>query len=158
MDTVSSSNSNSSIGNGEVSGVSEGQWKAEEAIGFLCNGRQACPHSVHRAHAAESEKIAHISLHLSFGFLDVIQGFTRARCSSSFSSPYTAWTSINPHQVLYHKLLWLHQLNRVDAIDPALRKSGRFNDEVEVTTPNEEGFQILKADPTGRRVAHGTRE
>lgn len=35
--------------------------------------------------------------------------------------------------------------SRVDAIDPALRRSGRFDAEVEVTTPNEEErFQILK--------------
>lgn len=34
---------------------------------------------------------------------------------------------------------------RVDAIDPALRRSGRFDAEIEVTTPNEEErFQILK--------------
>ncbi|KAK8699693.1 hypothetical protein V6N13_115776 [Hibiscus sabdariffa] len=34
-------------------------------------------------------------------------------------------------------------LSRVDAIDPALRRSERFDDEVEVTTPNEEE-RILK--------------
>ncbi|KAF7149607.1 hypothetical protein RHSIM_Rhsim02G0238200 [Rhododendron simsii] len=34
---------------------------------------------------------------------------------------------------------------RVDSIDPALRRSGRFDAEIEVTTPNEEEcFQILK--------------
>ena len=32
----------------------------------------------------------------------------------------------------------------VDVIDPALRRSGRFDDEIEVTTPNEEEcFEIL---------------
>ena len=36
-------------------------------------------------------------------------------------------------------------VQRVDAIDPALRRSGRFDAEVEVTTPTEEErFQILK--------------
>ncbi|XP_022633961.1 cell division control protein 48 homolog B isoform X2 [Vigna radiata var. radiata] len=35
--------------------------------------------------------------------------------------------------------------NRVDAIDPALRRSGRFDAEIEVTVPNEEDrYQILK--------------
>lgn len=34
---------------------------------------------------------------------------------------------------------------RIDSIDPALRRSGRFDAEVEVSTPNEnERFQILK--------------
>lgn len=34
---------------------------------------------------------------------------------------------------------------RVDAIDPALRRSGRFDAEIEVTVPNEEDrYQILK--------------
>lgn len=34
---------------------------------------------------------------------------------------------------------------RVDAIDPALRRSGRFDAEIEVTVPNEDDrFQILK--------------
>ncbi|VFQ93943.1 unnamed protein product, partial [Cuscuta campestris] len=34
--------------------------------------------------------------------------------------------------------------NRVDSIDPALRRSGRFDAEIEVTTPNEdERFHIL---------------
>jgi len=33
----------------------------------------------------------------------------------------------------------------VDAIDPALRRSGRFDAEIEVTVPNEEDrYQILK--------------
>lgn len=33
----------------------------------------------------------------------------------------------------------------MDAIDPALRRSGRFDAEIEVTTPNEdERYQILK--------------
>ena len=34
---------------------------------------------------------------------------------------------------------------RVDVINSALRRSGRFDDEIEVTTPNEEEhFEILK--------------
>ena len=36
-------------------------------------------------------------------------------------------------------------LCRVDAVDPALRRSGRFDAEIEVSTPTEEErFQILK--------------
>ncbi|KAL7248478.1 hypothetical protein ACSBR2_003248 [Camellia fascicularis] len=39
----------------------------------------------------------------------------------------------------------LASTDRADAIDPALRRSGRFDTEIEVTTPNEdERFQILK--------------
>ena len=35
-------------------------------------------------------------------------------------------------------------IDRVDAIDPALRRSGRFDAEIEVSVPNEEDrFQIL---------------
>jgi SpoVK/Ycf46/Vps4 family AAA+-type ATPase len=38
-----------------------------------------------------------------------------------------------------------YYLNRVDAIDPALRRPGRFDSEVEVTVPTvEERLQILK--------------
>lgn len=41
--------------------------------------------------------------------------------------------------------MYLASAYRVDAIDPALRRSGRFDAEVEVTVPNEqERFQILK--------------
>lgn len=36
-------------------------------------------------------------------------------------------------------------VHRVDAIDPALRRSGRFDSEIDVTTPNEEErLDILK--------------
>ena len=36
-------------------------------------------------------------------------------------------------------------IHRVDAIDPALRRSGHFDAEIEVTTPSEEErFHILK--------------
>lgn len=36
-------------------------------------------------------------------------------------------------------------MHRVDAIDPALRRNGRFDVEIEVTVPNEkERLQILE--------------
>ena len=41
MDTLSSSNSNSNIVNGEKCSVSEEQWKAEEAIGGNAQALQA---------------------------------------------------------------------------------------------------------------------
>ena len=45
---------------------------------------------------------------------------------------------------LFYFILFFY-VHRVDAIDPALRRSGRFDAEVEVTTPTEEErFQILK--------------
>lgn len=38
-----------------------------------------------------------------------------------------------------------YHIQRAEAIDPALRRSGRFDVEVEVTTPTEEErLQILK--------------
>ncbi|KAI8015003.1 hypothetical protein LOK49_LG05G00569 [Camellia lanceoleosa] len=48
--------------------------------------------------------------------------------------------------ILQLKALGVDDIFGVDAIDPALRRSGRFDTEIEVTTPNEdERFQILKA-------------
>lgn len=50
--------------------------------------------------------------------------------------------------LLFRKLISAFNLassHRVNAIDPALRRYGRFDAEIEVTAPNEEErFQILK--------------
>ncbi|KAL4320143.1 hypothetical protein GQ457_18G024500 [Hibiscus cannabinus] len=214
MATVSSSSS-SSIGNGVISRESEGQWKAEEAIGGNAKAIQALrelivfpllysreakklglkwpkglllygppgtgktslvraivresgahlivlsPHSVHRAHAGESEKIlreafSDASSHASSGkpsviFIDEIDALCPRRDSRReqdvrlASQLLTLMDSNKPSPSSVPRVVVVASTNRVDAIDPALRRSGRFDDEVEVTTPNEEErFQILK--------------
>ncbi|KAL5546770.1 hypothetical protein UlMin_006457 [Ulmus minor] len=60
-----------------------------------------------------------------------------ASSSSSFSS-----TSAPPSPM---ETFVAQKTNKVDAIDPILRRSGRFDAEIEVSTPNEEEcFQIIK--------------
>ncbi|KAK8508052.1 hypothetical protein V6N11_073557 [Hibiscus sabdariffa] len=210
MATVSSS-----IGSGVVSSESEGQWKAEEAIGGNAKAIQALrelivfpllysreakklglkwprglllygppgtgktslvraivresgahlivlsPYSVHRAHAGESEKIlreafSEASSHASSGkpsviFIDEIDALCPRRDSRReqdvrlASQLLTLMDSNKPSPSSVPRVVVVASTNRVDAIDPALRRSGRFDDEVEVTTPNEEErFQILK--------------
>ncbi|XP_039054765.1 cell division control protein 48 homolog B-like [Hibiscus syriacus] len=215
MATISSSNSNGSVCNGETSSVSKERWKAEEAIGGnakairalrelivypLLYSREAkklglkwprglllygppgtgktslvraiaresgahlivlSPHSVHRAHAGESEKIlretfSDASSHASSGkpsviFIDEIDALCPRRDSRReqdvrvVSQLFTLMDSNTPSPSSVPQVVVVASTNRVDAIDPALRRSGRFDDEVEVTTPNEEErFQILK--------------
>lgn len=44
-----------------------------------------------------------------------------------------------------HSSYYFFNTSRVDAVDPALRRPGHFDAEVEVTPPSEEErFQILK--------------
>ncbi|KAB2072296.1 hypothetical protein ES319_A07G006300v1 [Gossypium barbadense] len=218
MATVSNSNSSSSsssIVNGGISIVSDGQWKAEEAVGGNAKALQALrelivfpliysreaqklglkwprglllygppgtgktslvraivresgahlivlsPHSVHRAHAGESERIlreafSEASSHASSGkpsviFIDEIDALCPRRDSRReqdvrlASQLLTLMDSNKPSATSVPRAVVVASTNRVDAIDPALRRSGRFDDEVEVTTPNEEErFQILK--------------
>lgn len=55
------------------------------------------------------------------------------------------WTATEEHHFLVFVVIFGFYVQRVDAIDPALRRSGRFDAEIEVTTPREEErFQILK--------------
>ncbi|TYH60908.1 hypothetical protein ES332_D07G012000v1 [Gossypium tomentosum] len=219
MAAVNNSNSNSSssssIVNGGISIVSDGQWKAEEAVGGNAKALQALrelivfpliysreaqklglkwprglllygppgtgktslvraivresgahlivlsPHSVHRAHAGESERIlreafSEASSHASSGkpsiiFIDEIDVLCPRRDSRReqdvrlASQLLTLMDSNKPSATSVPRVVVVASTNRVDAIDPALRRSGRFDDEVEVTTPNEEErFQILK--------------
>ncbi|KAG8487488.1 hypothetical protein CXB51_016237 [Gossypium anomalum] len=216
MATVSNSNSNSSsIVNGGISIVSDGQWKAEEAVGGNAKALQALrelivfpliysreaqklglkwprglllygppgtgktslvraivresgahlivlsPHSVHRAHAGESERIlreafSEASSHASSGkpsviFIDEIDALCPRRDSRReqdvrlASQLLTLMDCNKPSATSVPRVVVVASTNRVDAIDPALRRSGRFDDEVEVTMPNEEErFQILK--------------
>ncbi|KAM7484438.1 hypothetical protein LguiA_000447 [Lonicera macranthoides] len=119
------------------------------------------PHSVHRAHAGESERIlreafAEASSHAKLGkpsviFIDEIDALCPRRDSRReqdirvASQLFTLMDSNRPSSTNVLQVVVVASTNRVDAIDPALRRSGRFDAEVEVTTPSEEErFHILK--------------
>ncbi|OVA00815.1 AAA+ ATPase domain [Macleaya cordata] len=119
------------------------------------------PHSVHRAHAGESERIlreafAEAASHASLGkpsviFIDEIDALCPRRDSRReqdirlASQLFTLMDTLKPSPTSPSQVFVVASTNRVDAIDPALRRSGRFDAEVEVTTPTElERFQILK--------------
>ncbi|XP_050238866.1 cell division control protein 48 homolog B-like isoform X2 [Mercurialis annua] len=117
--------------------------------------------SVHRAYAGESEKIlreafSEAASHALTGkpsviFIDEIDALCPRRDSrraqdvrivSQLSSLMDA--NIRPSNSLVHVVV-VAATNRIDAIDPALRRAGRFDTEIEVTTPTvEEIFDILK--------------
>ncbi|KAJ1433086.1 P-loop containing nucleoside triphosphate hydrolase [Sesbania bispinosa] len=118
------------------------------------------PHSVHRAHAGESERIlreafSEASSHVALGkpsviFIDEIDALCARRDSKReqdarvASQLFTLMDSNKPTSSTPGVVV-VASTNRVDAIDPALRRSGRFDAEIEVTVPNEEErFQILK--------------
>ncbi|XP_022149087.1 cell division control protein 48 homolog B [Momordica charantia] len=119
------------------------------------------PHSVHRAHAGESEKVlreafSKASSHAISGkpsviFIDEIDALCPRRDSrreqdvrittqlSILMDSNKQSASGDPQVVV------VASTNRVDAIDPALRRSGRFDAEIEVTAPTEdERHQILR--------------
>nr|XP_023928521.1 cell division control protein 48 homolog B-like [Quercus suber] len=119
------------------------------------------PHSVHRAHAGESEKVlreafSEASSHAMLGkpsviFIDEIDAlcprrdFRREQDVRVASQLFTLMDSSKPSSNSAPQVVVVASTNRVDAIDPALRRSGRFDAEVEVTTPTEEErLQILK--------------
>ncbi|KAL6332513.1 hypothetical protein AAG906_008550 [Vitis piasezkii] len=119
------------------------------------------PHTVHRAHAGESERIlreafSEASSHAVSGkpsviFIDEIDALCPRRSSRReqdirlASQLFTLMDSNKPLSASVPQVVVVASTNRVDAIDPALRRSGRFDAEVEVTTPTEEErFQILK--------------
>ncbi|XP_062184885.1 cell division control protein 48 homolog B isoform X2 [Phragmites australis] len=82
-------------------------------------------YSVHKAHVGEGEK------------------FLR----EAFSEAYSQASRGKPAVIFIDELdaICPRRDNRVDAIDPALRRPGRFDSEVEVTVPTvEERLQILK--------------
>ncbi|KAK4566059.1 hypothetical protein RGQ29_002310 [Quercus rubra] len=125
-------------------------------MGVFCS-----PHSVHRAHAGESEKVLReafpeASSHAMLGkpsviFIDEIDAlcprrdFRREQDVRVASQLFTLMDSSKPSSNSAPEVVVVASTNRVDAIDPALRRSGRFDAEVEVTTPTEEErLQILK--------------
>ncbi|KAL1551136.1 Cell division control protein 48 B [Salvia divinorum] len=119
------------------------------------------PHSVHKSHAGESEKILReafddAACHAKSGkpsviFIDEIDALCPRRDSrreqdiriatqlSLLMDKNKSLSTSGSH------VLVVASTNRVDSIEPALRRSGRFDAEVEVSTPNEsERIQILK--------------
>ncbi|XP_076947217.1 cell division control protein 48 homolog B-like [Bidens hawaiensis] len=118
------------------------------------------PHSVHRAHAGESEKVlrdafSEASLHINLGkpsviFIDEIDAICPRRDSRKqqdirVASQLIMLMDSSATSTSGAKVVVVASSNRVDALDPALRRSGRFDAEIEVTTPNEEErLQILK--------------
>nr|GEY25036.1 cell division control protein 48 homolog B isoform X1 [Tanacetum cinerariifolium] len=118
------------------------------------------PHSVHRAHAGESEKVlrdafAEASSHIKLGkpsviFIDEIDAICPRRDSRKqqdirISSQLIMLMDSSATSTSGTKVVVVASTNRVDALDPALRRSGRFDAEIEVTTPSEvERLQILE--------------
>ncbi|KAI9124780.1 hypothetical protein K1719_004107 [Acacia pycnantha] len=118
------------------------------------------PHSVHKAHAGESERIlreafAEASSHSTWGkpsviFIDEIDVLCPRRDSRReqdvriASQLFTLMDSNKPSSSM-PRIVVVAATNRINAIDPALRRYGRFDAEIEVTAPTEEErFQILK--------------
>ncbi|KAH6807248.1 cell division cycle 48B [Perilla frutescens var. frutescens] len=119
------------------------------------------PHSVHKSHAGESEKalreaFAEAAYHATSGkpsviFIDEIDALCPRRDSRReqdiriASQLFLLMDSDKSVAMSGSHVVVVASTNRVDSIDPALRRSGRFDAEVEVSTPNEnERFQILK--------------
>ncbi|KAK4423680.1 Cell division control protein 48B [Sesamum alatum] len=119
------------------------------------------PHSVHRSHAGESEKIlreafAEATARAKSGkpsviFIDEIDALCPRRDSRReqdiriASQLFMLMDSNKSLSTSGYHVVVVASTNRVDAIDPALRRAGRFDAEVEVSTPNEnERCQILK--------------
>ncbi|CAN1319484.1 Cell division control protein 48 homolog B [Linum perenne] len=119
------------------------------------------PHSVHRAHAGESERImreafADASTNAVAGkpsvvFIDEIDAMCPRRDSRReqdvrlVSQLCALMDTMKPNSASSGHVVVVASTNRVDAVDSALRRSGRFDNEIEVTTPSEEErFQILK--------------
>ncbi|GAB2240144.1 hypothetical protein Droror1_Dr00020662 [Drosera rotundifolia] len=118
------------------------------------------PHSVHRAHVGESEKILRDAFleatsdallrRPSIIFIDEIDALCPRRNSRKeqdtrlASQLFTLMDSNLPSSTV-PKFVVVASTNRVDDIDPALRRSGRFDTEIEVTTPTaDERLEILK--------------
>ncbi|XP_021671977.2 cell division control protein 48 homolog B isoform X2 [Hevea brasiliensis] len=119
------------------------------------------PHSVHKGFAGESEKslreaFAEAASHAQLGkpsviFIDEIDALCPRRDSRReqdvrvASQLFTLMDANKHSSTSSAHVVVVASTNRVDAIDPALRRSGRFDTEIEVTTPTEEErFQILK--------------
>ncbi|BFG16835.1 hypothetical protein CerSpe_031070 [Prunus speciosa] len=117
------------------------------------------PDSVHKAHAGESEKFlreafSQASLHKSSGkpsviFIDEIDALCPRRDSREqdvrIASQLLTLMDHKMSPASIPQVVVVASTNRAEAIDPALRRFGRFDVEIEVTPPTEEErIQILK--------------
>ncbi|KAJ4760099.1 Cell division control 48-B-like protein [Rhynchospora pubera] len=119
------------------------------------------PYSVHRAHAGESEKFLREAFseaysHAASGkpsviFIDEIDSICPRRDdkkeqeSRIVGQLLTLMDGNKSSSKSLPHIVVVASTNRVDAIDPALRRPGRFDSEVEVSVPTpDERFQILK--------------
>ncbi|XP_008784367.1 cell division control protein 48 homolog B isoform X1 [Phoenix dactylifera] len=119
------------------------------------------PYSVHRAHAGESEKylreaFAQAYSHASSGkpsviFIDEIDAICprrdtrREQESRIVGQLLTLMDGINTSARKLPRIVVVASTNRVEGVDPALRRPGRFDSEIEVTVPTvDERLQILE--------------
>ncbi|KAL6582999.1 Cell division control protein 48 B [Orobanche minor] len=118
------------------------------------------PHNVQGSHAGEREKIlrdafAEASSHIKPGkpsviFIDEIDAIcprrdSRRQQDHPLVSQLRMLMDSSATSASGAKVVVVASTNRVDALDPTLRRSGRFDAEIEVTTPSEEErLQILK--------------
>ncbi|XP_031400715.1 cell division control protein 48 homolog B [Punica granatum] len=140
-----------------------GKTSLVRAVVRECNAQLTIisPHSVHKAHAGESEKIlreafSEASAQAKSGkpsviFIDEIDVLCPRRDSRReqdvrlAAQLFTLMDSSRSSSIPGAQVIVVASTNRVDAVDPALRRSGRFDAEIEVTTPSEgERFQILQ--------------
>ncbi|KAH7569980.1 hypothetical protein JRO89_XS05G0027600 [Xanthoceras sorbifolium] len=119
------------------------------------------PHSIHKAHVGESERVLReafkeasshaMSRKPSVIFIDEVDALCprrdhrREQDVRIASQLFTLMDSNRPSSTSIPHVVVVASTNRVDAIDPALRRSGRFDAEIEVTVPTEEErLEILK--------------
>ncbi|WZZ73909.1 hypothetical protein YC2023_085279 [Brassica napus] len=115
------------------------------------------PHSVHRVHAGESEKVLRETFAeassvsdnkpsvIFIDEIDVLCPRRREEQDVRIASQLFTLVDSNKPSSSAPRVVVVASTNRVDAIDPALRRAGRFDTLVEVSTPNEEDrFKILQ--------------
>ncbi|KAK9935012.1 hypothetical protein M0R45_022129 [Rubus argutus] len=118
------------------------------------------PHTVHKAHAGESElalreAFSEAASHTLSGkpsvvFIDEIDALCPRRDSRReqdvrIAAQLRLLMESRASSTSVPQVVVVASTNRVEAVDPALRRAGRFDAEIEVTTPTEdERFQILK--------------
>ncbi|XP_078435439.1 cell division cycle 48B isoform X2 [Wolffia australiana] len=119
------------------------------------------PQAVHRAHAGESERFLREAFseayeHATKGkpsviFIDEIDAICPRRISGRENEArivgqlLTLMDGFNDSSRSDNRVAVVASTNRVDGVDPALRRPGRFDSEVEVSVPSsEERLQILE--------------
>ncbi|KAJ3669809.1 hypothetical protein LUZ60_010133 [Juncus effusus] len=134
-----------------------------QAVVKECNAHltSISPYSVHRAHAGESEKYLRDAFNEAYShaksgnpsviFIDEIDSICPRRDNKKEQESRIVGqllTLMDGNKSSSKKLphiVVVASTNRVDGIDPALRRPGRFDSELEVSVPtSDERFQILK--------------